>query len=61
MFQKSKGCHNAGIIISLQEVIKRPLKDIVQVFLYFNGAFMDIQSLCQSTMSSSAQCLISDR
>ena len=27
--QKSKDCHNEIIIISLQEVIKKPLKDII--------------------------------
>ena len=29
MLEKSKGCHNEGIMRSLQEVIKRPLKGII--------------------------------
>ena len=29
MLERSKGCHNNGIVRSLQEVIKRPLKDII--------------------------------
>ena len=34
----SKGCHNQGAIISVQEVIKRPLKDtipFVGIGIYF--------------------------
>ena len=71
MVQKSKGCHNEGIILSLQEVIKRPLKDIIP-FTGIGICFADRinfllgtstcnQSLCQSTRFSSAQSLISDK
>ena len=31
MFQISKDCHNEGIIISLQELIKRPIKANIPV------------------------------
>ena len=47
MLQKSKDCHIEVIIISLQEVIKRPIKGCICDLIIVGGTFLHLPvSLC---------------